>query len=259
MGEGGVTEPERGADVLDAVPIGVMKVDRDWRVTYLNAAGAAVVGYTPAELVGTDYFQAFPANVEGSFGPAFREVMAGRRPAVVEAVYPAPLNAWFEVQTIPADDGGLDFYFSDVTVRRQAQDRLAVLAGVSAELAGALDLDAAAARVPQLVVPALADWCILTLIDGSGRPRDVGWEHRDPARLPLVERYATARMDSLPAHAPVARVLRGEADSAASGASMVELLPPGPAKDALRELAPGHGAALGLRGRGRTQIGRAHV
>ena len=243
---------QHGEHPLDAVPIGVMQVDRDWRVTYVNVVGAAVVGYAAEDLVGTDYWTAFPANLDGAFGPTYREVMRTRLPATIEAFYPAPLNAWFEVQAVPEDDGGISFYFNDVTERRQAQDRLAVLASVSAELAGALDIDAAVARVPQLVVPGLADWCILTVNDEAGRPRDVGWWHHDPARLPLVEHYATVRMASLPATAPVSRVLRGEALQAATGTAVVELLPPSEARDALEALSPRHGVALGLRGRDRT-------
>ena len=69
---------EDGTSALDAVPIGIMKVDADWQVTYLNPAGAAVVGYTPGQLVGRDYWDSFPANRDGAFGPAFREIMRTR-------------------------------------------------------------------------------------------------------------------------------------------------------------------------------------
>jgi len=243
---------DRSTAVLDAVPIGVMRVDRDWRVPYLNPAGAAVVGYTPAQLVGRDYFEAFPANRDGAFGPAFREVMRTRQAATVEAWYPAPLDAWFEVQTIPADDGGLAFYFSDVTDRRVAQDRLAVLAGVSAELTGELDVVKATARIPQLLAPALADWCILTLLDDDGRPRDVGWWHPDPVKQPALDRYATIRMSALPASAPIMRVLRGEEAVAAAAAGVYDVLPEGETRSALMELGPRHGVAIALRGRART-------
>ncbi|MEU2349630.1 SpoIIE family protein phosphatase [Modestobacter sp. NPDC049651] len=243
---------DRSTEVLDAVPIGIMRVDREWRVTYLNPSGGAVVGYTPAELVGRDYWDAFPANVDGAFGPAFREIMRTRQGATVEAWYPEPLNAWFEVQTVPEDDGGLAFYFTDVTERRMAQDRLAVLAAVSAEVAGEMDVAKATARIPQLLAPALADWCILTLLDDDGRPRDVGWWHPDPVKRPALDRYATIRMSSLPASAPIMRVLRGEEAVAAAAAGVYDVLPEGGTRAALMELAPRHGVAIALRGRART-------
>src|SRR3954469_10911714 len=139
---------------LELMPLGYLHVDCDWRVTYLNASGAAVVGYAPEELVGRDYWEAFPANVDNDFGRTYREVVATGRPATVEAFYPHPLNAWFEVQAIPTPDG-LAMDFGDVTARRVAQDRLAMLARVTAELASPLDVGAAAARIPRLIVPVM--------------------------------------------------------------------------------------------------------
>ena len=61
-----------------------MLVDADWRVTYLNPAGAAVVGYTADELLGADYWAAFPANADNEFGRAYREAVVTGRPCTVE-------------------------------------------------------------------------------------------------------------------------------------------------------------------------------
>jgi serine phosphatase RsbU (regulator of sigma subunit) len=227
-----------------------MKVDSCWRVTYLNAAGAAVVGFTPDELVGVDFWAAFPANVDGEFGRAYRAAVATGRPCTVEAFYPHPLNAWFEVQAVP-EDGGLAMYFSDVTERRVAQERLAMLARVSAELAGTLDVDTAATRIPRLIVPVMADWCILTVLDGDGRPRDVGWWHTDPSRRPLVERYAAVRLAAMPVTSPVVRALLGETVAAEAG-DVADLMPDSEARTLLRLLRPSSGLTLPLRGRGRT-------
>ena len=96
-------------------------------------------------------------------------------------------------------------YFLEVTERRRVQEqaersaeRLALLAQVSAELAGTLDAQSATAHLPRLVVPALADFCIVTVVDPDGRPRDVGSWHADPAARPLLERYAAVRLDAMP-------------------------------------------------------------
>jgi serine phosphatase RsbU (regulator of sigma subunit) len=245
-----MTELARRPHPLDAVPIGVLKVDADWRVTYLNAAGAAVVGYPPDELIGADYWESFPANIDGEFGRAYREAVATGRPCTVEAFYPHPLNAWFEVHAVP-EDGGLAMYFTEVTERRTAQERLAMLARVSAELAGTLDVDTAATRIPRLIVPVMADWCILTVLDDDGRPRDVGWWHADPARRALVERYAAVRLAAMPVTSPVVRALLGETVAASTG-DVADLMPGTEARELLELLGPTSGLTLPLRGRGRT-------
>ncbi|WP_222194723.1 SpoIIE family protein phosphatase [Modestobacter italicus] len=239
-----------GERVVETMPIGFMSADENWRITYVNPAGVAVLGQTREQLTGADYWAAFPANLDNEFGRTFRTCMETRRPATVEAFYPHPLNRWFEVEVLPAD-GGLLFYFTDVTDRRVAQDRLAMLARVSAELAGTLDIDTAAARIPRLIVPVLGDWCVLTVLDEDGRPQDVGWWHVDPARRALVERYAAVRLASMPVTAPVVRALLGET-VLAQAEDVAVLMPAGDARDLLRLLGPHSGLTLPLRGRGRT-------
>jgi len=145
-----------------------------------------------------------------------------------------------------------------VTERRRSQDhaersarRLAVLAQVSAELAGTLHAQSTIARLPRLVVPALADSCIVTVVEPDGRPRDVGSWHADPAARALTDRYAAVRMDSMPAVSPLARaLLSGEAVREA-GSTVVGVLPPGEARELLGMLAPESVAVLPMRGRDR--------
>jgi PAS domain S-box-containing protein len=228
----------------------VLVVDGDWRITYLNPAGAAVVGYSADELIGADYWASFPANVDNEFGRAYREAVATGRPCVVEAFYPHPLDAWFEVHAVP-EDGGLAMYFTEVTERRLTQQRLAMLAQVSAELAAALDVDTAATGIPRLVVPVLGDGCILTVLDGEGRPQDVAWWHADPTRRTVLERYAACRLTAMPATSPVVRALLGET-IVAQAADVLALMPDSEARDLLELLHPHSAVTLPLRGRGRT-------
>jgi PAS domain S-box-containing protein len=238
-----------GERVVEAMPVGFMALDGHWRITYVNPAAEAVIGQSRRELVGADYWTAFPANVHNDFGRTYREVAATGVAASVEGFYPAPLNRWFEVQAVPAD-GGLLLYFSDVTERRVAQERLAMLARVSAELARTLDAGIGIARIPRLVVPALGDWCVLTVVGEDGRPRDVGWWHIDPARRALIERYAAVRLLSMPVTSPVGRALLGETVLSAAD-DVVDLMPDGEAHELLQLLGTSSGIALPLRGRAR--------
>ena len=236
--------------VLESMPVGYIAIDEAWRVTYINAAGEAVVGFTREELVGTSYWEAFPANVDNAFGRAYREVMATGKPQKVEAYYPEPLNRWFEVQAVPSG-GGLALYFSEVTARRLAQERLALLARVGAELAEALDAESVISRIPRLLTPLLGDACLLTVVDDDGRPQDVASWHTAPAQVALLERYAAVRLASLPATAPLVRALLGES-SVATGEEILGLFAPGEARDLFAVLAPRFVLCLPVRGRGRT-------
>ena len=250
-GDGGQAED---AQTLETMPIGLIELDHDWTIRFVNAAAEEMLGYTRADLLGRSYWDAFPANVDNDFGRAYRQAVASRQPATGEAFYPQPPNQWYEVQAVPTPQG-LWLYFSEVTARRSALERLAVLARVSAELVGTLDAAASVGRLPRLLVPSLASWATVSLLDADGSLRDGGGWHADPARTPLVRRYAAAAEESAPATSPVLRaVTTGTPATVAArqltGAALRQVAT-GTARELLEVLAPGTLTVLPIRGRDR--------
>ena len=248
----------RVSRVLEAMPAGFYSLDSQWRFTHVNAQAERLLGVSREELLGRVVWEAFPAAVNSAVEESLRRAKSSGEPVTFDAHYPAPLDGWYEVRAWPTPDG-LSVYFIEVTERRQAEahaeratHRLTLLAKVSAELASTLDVQAATARLPRLVVPALADYCILTVIDDDGHPRDVGSWHVDPASRTLLERYAEVRLDAMPMTAPVGRALHSNEAVTFAGDDVLQLLPAGPARDLLTALAPGTEVALPLRARGRT-------
>ncbi|SNR71054.1 SpoIIE family protein phosphatase [Blastococcus mobilis] len=243
--------------VLEAMPAGFYSLDREWRFTHVNAEGERLLGRSREDLIGQVLWDAFPAAVNSIFEESYRSAVRTGLPISFDAYYPAPLDGWYELRAWPTPDG-LSVYFLEVTERRLVQDqaarsaqRLAILAQVSAELAGTLDAAAATAHLPRVVVPSLADFCIVTVVDPDGRPRDVGSWHADPSSRALLERYAAVRLEAMPATSPLARALIGGEPTRDAGAAIVDLLPPGEARDLLELLRPGTAVVLPLRGRGR--------
>jgi serine phosphatase RsbU (regulator of sigma subunit)/PAS domain-containing protein len=244
--------------VLEAMPAGFYSLDRRWRFTHVNAEAERLLGRDRDELLGQELWTAFPGTVGSAFEQNYRTAVRTGTPVQFDAHYPAPLDGWYELRAWPSPEG-LSVYFLEVTERRRVQDRaergaqrLALLAQVSAELAGALDAHTATAHLPRLVVPALADWCIVTVVDPDGRPRDVGYWHVDPAARPLLERYVGVRLDAMPATAPLMRALLTGDAVTERASSVLDLLGGGEARDLLAALAPESGVALPLRGRDRT-------
>ncbi|MFE9455064.1 GAF domain-containing protein [Streptomyces sp. NPDC006739] len=94
-------------------------------------------------------------------------------------------------------------------VLQQALDRLALLAEVTNALGSTLDADAGLRMVCRIMVPQLADWCAVDLLEGDDQPRRVCVTHRDPHLLPpgLLEGCLPSLTDDTPG--PLARVLRG--------------------------------------------------
>ncbi|WP_431917684.1 GAF domain-containing SpoIIE family protein phosphatase [Micromonospora wenchangensis] len=79
----------------------------------------------------------------------------------------------------------------------QAHERLNLLASLSEELTGTLDVETAVGRLADAVVPRLADWAMVTLIDQGGTPRWVTAVHRDPARAADITRFGEVALRRL--------------------------------------------------------------
>lgn len=245
-------DDEADAQTLETMPIGLIELDTDWTIRFVNAAAERMVGQPRAALLGTSYWDAFPANVDNEFGRAYREAVDTREPQTVEAFYPEPLNQWFEVQAVPTRHG-LWLYFSEVTARRHAFERLALLSRVSDELAGTLDAAAAVGRIPGLVVPTLGSWAVVRLVSQDGSLTTVGGGHGDSTKAPLVSRFlAAATREDCPTAAPVLRAVATGAPVSLSGeqlsCSALDAVVTGEARELLGKLSPGTVTVLPIRG-----------
>ena len=115
--------------LLESISDGFNAFDREWRYTYVNTAGAKMLGTKPEHLVGRNLWELWPLASQSPFGAAYRRAMADNVPIQVEAFYGEPLNAWFEVRCYPSAEG-LSLFYSDVTKSRRAQEQSRLLAAI---------------------------------------------------------------------------------------------------------------------------------
>ena len=194
------TAREQAARLVETMTTGFAAIDGQWRLTYVNRTAERIIGTTAAEVIGRELWELFPGLEDTDFGERYRHARQTGETVEFEAHY-AHLGRWFEVRAVP-DAGGLALYFLDVTARRDdraraeaATARLELLSLVSAELVAAgLAVEDAVARLAELVVPGLADWCVVSLIDDE-QIRDVGSWHREASLRPVVEHYVSNRLD----------------------------------------------------------------
>ena len=212
----------------------LLVLDDDWRIRYLNPAGARALGRTLGTLTGCDLWTEFPEALGGPFEELYRRVRSTGRSGSTEAWFD-PLGKWFRADAF-LTDAGMVVTFDDVTERRRTEDERAAAvaareaaaaaaarAAAEAETAGrhlmllgdinlamtsTLDTDEAVGRFAQLVVPILADWCVVSVIDPDGTRRDVGRAHSDPSMVEAMHRYADARVRSNRDSAPVPTAMR---------------------------------------------------
>jgi serine phosphatase RsbU (regulator of sigma subunit)/PAS domain-containing protein len=251
----------RTARVLEAMSAAFFSLDLDWRFTYVNAEAEHLLGRPRDELLGGVVWELFPASVGSDFEVHYRAAARTGAASSFEAYYPAPLDSWYEVRVWPSPDG-LSVYFIDTTARRAAQadlqralTRAQLVADVTTDLSDTLVAEQAVARLARLLVPVLADFSIVTLVDEDGGLHDVGWAHADPAMQEITRRYTALRLAALKPTSYVAATLRTGAPSLLiedATERLAEVYEPGEARDLLLRLAPSSVAILPMQARGRT-------
>ncbi|WP_232298722.1 PAS domain-containing sensor histidine kinase [Granulicella tundricola] len=114
----------RLTQVLEATTDGVVTIDRNWIVTYINAQGARSVA-NKGNVIGTNHWKTFPEAVyEGSpYVYHYHRAMEQGIPAEFEAYYPDPLDIFAHVTVRPSPDG-IVLFFRDVTAERRAERSL---------------------------------------------------------------------------------------------------------------------------------------
>ncbi len=80
---------------------------------------------------------------------------------------------------------------------RVAASRLALLAEVGSAVVTTLDADEAISRLVRLVVPALGDWAIATVVDAGPQVRATASRHREPGRQDALDRVAARQAAGL--------------------------------------------------------------
>jgi PAS domain S-box-containing protein len=102
---------------------------------------------------------------------------------------------------------------TDITARKQVERSQRLLAEAGAALAAPLDATSRLANIAQVVVPLLADWCVVYMTEEGEPIRPVAVAHADPQKLvhanDLLRRYPPAP-DSPPGAAHVMRTGRPE-------------------------------------------------
>jgi PAS domain S-box-containing protein len=114
--------PEVLGRVLDDLTDGIVVLDRESRVEYINERAGTMLGRSPAELLGQHVPTAFPDRTGGPFDRAFIEATrTGAATRIVE--YYAPTERWFESWISPQGPRTA-IVFRDVTDEQRAEDEL---------------------------------------------------------------------------------------------------------------------------------------
>ena len=112
---------EQTFKILESVADPFFAVDHQWRFTHVNRAAAERWGRRRDDLIGKDFWEAFPQALGSEPREVFQKAMQERQPARVEMVSPV-LHQWVDVSIYPVSDDGLSVYFRDISERKRVEE-----------------------------------------------------------------------------------------------------------------------------------------
>ena len=168
------------ATLLETNASAFIRLDRDWRFEYVNRRAEELLQRRREDLIGHSVWDEWPQADDSPWRVHYQRAIDTGEEVAFEADF-TPIGASFEVRATP-DEQGLSVFFLDVTARRHAFDRLALVAEITRVLVGNRDVESVAATLAGAVVPQLATWAMVSLYDDEGRLYEAAAAHRDPER-----------------------------------------------------------------------------
>jgi len=110
--------------VLAATTDAVIYLDRDYRITFVNRRARELLSPS-GDVLGAILWDAFPATGDRAslYYTNYHRTMEQGVATEFDCFYPEPLNRWFSINYVPANDGMIVF-FRDITEERDSQQAL---------------------------------------------------------------------------------------------------------------------------------------
>jgi PAS domain S-box-containing protein len=206
--------------LLQSTTEGIYGIDSRGRCTFLNAAGAEMLGYTPEECLGRNMHalihhtrpdgMPYP-KAECPVFHAFRKGEAVRmKDEVLWRKDGTSFVALYSSSPIWEGDvvRGAVVTFSDITERKRDEDAQQFFSRASKMLAeSTLDYTATLRMLTRLSVPALGDWCSLYMLQEDGSIERLEIAHADPEKERIAQKLRDYPVDPAGPH-PAFEVLR---------------------------------------------------
>ena len=214
----------RKSAILEAALDSVISMDAQGRVTEFNPAAERTFGYRRDEVLGRPMAEVIipPALRERHRHGLARYLATGEGPVIGKRIELTAMRSdrtEFPVELAitridSAGEPAFTGHLRDISDRKRAEverqaasRRWEFLAQASMALASSLNYEETLGALARLVVPFLADWCSVDVLDADGTVRRLALVHADPAQAELLREAAVYPPDPDGRH-PRTRVLR---------------------------------------------------
>ncbi len=274
---------ERFRATFEQAAVGAAQVGIDGRWLRVNRRLCEIVGYSEDELRARTFQEiTHPDDLEEDL-ELTRKMLAGElQTYTLEKRYIRKdgSGVWVNLTvSLVRDASGEPGYFiavvEDISERKKAEEerdmllvreqlaraeavaarrRLALLAAAGPTLSASLDYEETLEGITRLVVPELADWCLLDIVEEDGRVNQLAFVHADPQKENLLRKLLEHRRFGERDPGGVAEVLRTGRSlllADVSGPILQDRAVSAEQLEVLRELKPRSAMSVPLLARGR--------
>jgi PAS domain S-box-containing protein len=219
----------------------------DGRIFAWNAAAERLYGYTAAEVQGRHISLLAPPDRPDEISQILARLARGEHISRFETVRVRKdgtrVDISLSISPIKLGDGsisGAATIARDITERKRIEREQGFLAEMSTVLDRTLDYQATLQSIVELLVPTLADYCIIYLVDTDGVYKQVAARHREPDKTQMLMRLnQTYTLDDTSSRSEAVQVLRSRKPILQAAATPPDALLDNPEALAIyRQLAP---------------------
>ena len=169
-------------------------VSHEGHFTYVSPSVQKILGFTPEELLGHNTLELFPPRHLPAALEQFDTV--AKTPGLTATVEHICIHKdgslrWLESTiTNHLHDPHIQAFvanFRGISERKQAEERQHILDQVSNLVVSSLDQQITLTEIAQLLVPSLADYCRIAILDEQHQIQEIAVNHTDPDKVALVQ------------------------------------------------------------------------
>ncbi len=189
----------RWTTTLHSIGDAVIATDVEGRVTFMNAIAETLTGWTLAEGQGHVLREVFPIVNEETRTRVEDPVARVLREGTIVGLANHTVLVRRDGTDIPIDDSaapirdgasnlfGVVMVFRDVSAEKRESARRAFLLRAGEELLASIDYRDSLAKIVQLAVPRLADWCAVDVLEpGASQSVQLAVAHVDPSKVTMA-------------------------------------------------------------------------
>jgi PAS domain S-box-containing protein len=170
----------RYADLYDFAPVGYCTLDLAGRITEINLSGAAMLGSPRDSLTERSFASVALLRDPNRFKQHLETCRQERRRVTTELALSSGRRGTRVIEMVSepirdSSDATIAYrtVLTDISERKRAENKLQLLSDAGQLFASSLDVDATLQAVARLIVPALADICLIDLLEGANVERRV--------------------------------------------------------------------------------------